>query len=206
MKYIYIILLLFSITGYSQSVKIDSHAGQVSDLSATDTTPDATDLIILESASGIDKAMTFSHFTNMPHGAWAFYDSATTLDMSTGEWSMITNAWNTLFTEEDADFLTFAGDSVTLTYAGDYISIASISFGGTAGDLYQFSYFKNGVLIDYCTINRSTSQTDVGNLSLPVYLRNIEAGDDITMKVRNTASDDDATIVAVTWIIWRLHI
>ena len=204
MKYIYIILLLFSITGYSQFVKIDGPTGQISDLPAL-VIVDSADYVIVEHNDS-SKKVTFSDFTTVPHGAWAFYDSSTTLDMSTGAWSMITNAWNTLFTEEDADYLTFAGDSITLTYAGDYISIASISFGGTAGDLYQFSYFKNGVLIEYCTINRSTSQTDVGNLSLPVYLFGIEAGDDITMKVRNTASDDDATIVAVTWIIWRLHI
>ena len=205
MKYIYIILLFLPFTIYSQSIKVDSPKGLMSDLDTAARPIVSTDLVVVV-RNDSSLVMTFDIFTDIPHGAFAFHDSSTTLTMSTGVWSMITNAWNTLFTQEDAKFLTFAGDSVTLTSDGDYISIASISFGGTAGDNYEFAYFKNGALVDYSTLERTTSQTDVGNLSLPVYLFEIVAGDDITIKVRNTASDDDATIVSVSWIIWRLHI
>jgi len=205
MRTLTIILLFFSLAGYSQSVKIDGPTGQVSDLSATDTTPDATDLIILEGASGADKTMNYSHFTNMPHGEFHFNDSSITLDMTEDLWSSVTNPTNTLFTTHDADFLTFAGDSVTLEYDGDYISIISLSFGGTSGDEYEITLFVNNVIADH-TQERTTSQTDIGNMSLPSYLDDLSAGDDITLKIRNVASDDDATVHSCSWIIWRLHI
>jgi len=203
LKYLTIILLFFSIAGFSQSVKIDGATGTVSDL-ATDTMPASADLIIMGN-SDTSKSITFENFTLVPHGAFSFNDSSITLTMTTGAWSSITNATNTLFTSEDADLLTFAGDSVTLEHAGDYMCIISLSFSGSAADQYEVALFLNNVLT-YVTIERSTSQTDVGNLSLPAYLEGIAAGDDLTLKIRNTASNDDATVISCSWLIWRLHI
>ena len=204
MRTLIVILLFFPFVVLSQSVHIDGPTGQISDL-ATVTMPAGTDILVLE-RNDSSKNITFDKFTDLPHGAFAFHDSAVTLTMSTGVWSLMSNPTNNLFTAEDTDDLVFAGDSVTLTYGGDYMSIASISFGGTAGDSYEFAVFKNGAIVAYSTIERTTSQTDVGNVSLLVYLFSMSDGDDLTLKIRNTASNDDATLVSISWIIWRLHI
>ena len=135
MRTILTILLLLPFAVYSQSIHVDGPTGRVSDLDAV-IMPAATDLVVIEHADS-SKKITFGNFTSVPHGSFAFHDSATTLTMSTNVWSKITNAWNTLFTVVDADFMVFAGDSITLTYGGDYFSIASISFSGTAGDNYE---------------------------------------------------------------------
>ena len=139
-----------------------------------------------------------------PHGAFAFHDSSVTLDMSTGVWAMITNPGDSLFISQDEQFLSFDGDSLTIEQNGDYAMDISLSFSGTASDSYEITFFKNTVMVEV-SMQRSTSQTDVGNMSLPVYLEELESGDDITFKIRNTASNDDATLISCSWIVWRLH-
>ncbi len=139
-----------------------------------------------------------------PHGAFAFHDSSITLDMSSGVWSMVTNPTSTLFISQDEQFLSFDGDSLTIEQNGDYAIDISLSFSGTASDQFEIAYFKNAVMVEV-SMQRSTSQTDVGNMSLPVYIEELESGDDITFKIRNTASNDDATLISCSWIIWRLH-
>ena len=202
-RLLFLLLIFLSFTGLSQSVHIDGATGRIDDLHL-DTLPEGTDLIYFE-RSDTSMYMTYDYFTNMPHGAFAFNDSSITPAMSTNTWVQITNATNTLFVSEDHELITFAGDSITIIYGGDYISFVSLSFGGTAGDFFEISMFKNGAQT-YSTIERTTSQTDVGNMFLPAYLFALVAGDDIAIKIRNTASNDDATIISCSWVIWRLHI
>lgn len=139
-----------------------------------------------------------------PHGSFVFADSSVTLDMSQNTWEQISNPTNNLFIENDAVDMTFSGDTVTIGVAGDYIMITSISFSGTAADAYEFAFFDNGV-INGAKMERTTSQTDVGNVGIPTYLEDLEINDKITLEVRNTASNDDATVVSCSWIVWLLH-
>ena len=205
MRYIYIILLFFSFAGYSQSVHVDGPTGRISDLPAV-TIPAATDLVIIE-RNDSSKKVTFTNFVKMPHGMVSFHDSSTELTMSTGEWSHVTNAWNTLFAETDVTRLTFAGDSITIDVgsAGDYMINIGVSFSGTSGDNYEISLFKNHAQVGPIT-ERTTGQTDVGYMGLPTYVPDLVAGDDLKLMIRNTASNDDATVIAVAWTIFRLHL
>ena len=145
---------------------------------------------------------------SVPHGFFAFADSSETLTMTQNLWASITNATNTLFTSIDATNVTFAGDSLTINIdrGGDYVMIASVSFSGSAADSYEFAFFKNNTITNASSkMERSTSQTDVGNVGIPIYIESLTGGDDITLKIRNTASNDNATIVSCSWITWRLH-
>jgi len=141
-----------------------------------------------------------------PHGHFSFHDSSETLTMSTGVWVSVTNATFTLFTNNDADNITFDGDSVTIDagFGGDYMIDVGLSFSGTATDSYEIAIFKNNVLVNGI-MERTTSQTDVGYIGLPTYLTGLVAGDDLTFKIRNTASNDDATVIACSWRIYLFH-
>jgi len=140
-----------------------------------------------------------------PHGVFAFADSSVTLTMSESSWVAITNADNTLFTSEETSNITFAGDSVTInaSMGGDFMINASISFAGTAADEYQFGVFKNKALVS-TVVNVKTGGTAVQSVSV-IWYEEGAAGDDFILKVRNTASADDATIHSCVFIIWRLH-
>ena len=139
-----------------------------------------------------------------PHGSFVFHDSAITLTMTADVWSSVTNPTNTLFTSAKASNVTFAGDSITISVAGGYMSILSLSFAGTASDNFEIALFKNNVLTTPIT-QFSTASTKVNTITLPGYYDAAAVGDDFTLKIRNTASDDDAVIKACSWVIWMLY-
>lgn len=139
-----------------------------------------------------------------PHGAMSFQDSAYVLDITQNTFAVITNAGNDLWNVTDADDMTVAGDTITIVNPGDYIVIAALSFSGTASDVFEYAMFENGVIATV-KMERSTSQTDIGNISLPFYIEDLVAGDDLSLRMTNSASNDDATLVAGSCIIWRLH-
>ena len=139
-----------------------------------------------------------------PHASISFQDSAFVLDLTQNAFSKVTNTGNDLFTVTDVDGMTTAGDTITVTLPGNYIVTASISFSGTSADVFEFAAFKNGVIASP-KMERSTGSTDIGSASLPFYLESLVAGDDISLRMTNTASSDDATLVACSWVIWRLH-
>lgn len=142
-----------------------------------------------------------------PHGGFSFADSSVTLTMAQNDWVSVTNPTNTLFTTNDVTLMTFDGDSLTIdaTHGGDYMMAVSLSFSGTASDAYEVAFFKNNA-ITAVKMERTTSQTDVGNVGFTTYLEGLVVGDDITFKIRNTASNDDATVISCSWVTWLLHL
>lgn len=161
-------------------------------------------LIAANTAAHVVNAADIDTLEGPPHGSLAFQDSAFVLDLTQNVFSKVTNLTNDLFTLVDSDDVTIAGDTMTIILPGSYIITAGISFSGTASDIFEFAAFKNGV-ISSVKMERSTSQTDIGAVPLPFYLEGLVAGDDISLRLANTASDDDATLVACSWIIFRFH-
>ena len=138
-----------------------------------------------------------------PHGTFYFSDSSFVVALSQNAWSTITNGDNDLFASSDTDSMTFAGDSLAILADGDYMVHVSLSFSGTASDVFQLALWKDNAIWSVA-MHRSTGQTDVGNMGFPWY-GDLSAGENLTLKIRNTASSDDATVVSCSWVIWRLH-
>ena len=143
---------------------------------------------------------------NPPHAHLAFHDSAETLTMTSGVWSQVTNTEHTLFIEEELVNMTFAGDSLTIDagYGGDYVVNLGLSFAGTASDDWEICLFKNNAILGVI-MEVETGGTNNTYVGLPTYLDAVVPGDDIKFMIRNTASDDDAVILACSWIIYFLH-
>ena len=139
-----------------------------------------------------------------PHAAMSFEDETESPAMAQNIWSKLTNATDNLFATTDASGITQAADSLTVTVAGDYMINASVSFSGTNTDVYEFAIFVNEVLASPKMV-RSTSSTDIGSVSLPFYIDGLSIGDDISLRIRNTFNNNDATLVACSWITTMLH-
>ncbi len=180
----------------SQSQTNDDYLSDTADANAV--------LIAANLASITANTADIDTLESPPHAEMSFQDSAFVLDITQNTFIKVTNTGNDLFTVTDADQMTLAGDTITVILPGTYIMVASLSFSGTAGDVFEFAAYKNGV-IDSPKMERSTSQTDIGNVSLPFYIEALVAGDDISLYMTNTANSDDATLVACSWLIWRLH-
>jgi len=159
---------------------------------------DANALLIATNIADIDT------LGSPPHASLAFEDSAFVIPITQGIFAKVTNTGNDLFTLIDADDMTAAGDTMTVIKPGTYLVMAGLSFSGSASDVWEFAVFKNGVKAS-AKMERSTSQTDIGAVPLPFYMEDLEAGDDLSLRITNTASSDDATVVACSWVTWRLH-
>lgn len=140
-----------------------------------------------------------------PHASLYFEDASETLTMTQNNWSKITNGTSNLFANTDASGMSIVDDSVVIITAGDYIFNASLSFSGTSNaDVYEFALFKNNQVASP-KIERTTTSTDIGNVSLPFYMDELVAGDTLDLRIRNTATAFDATMIACSWVVWLLH-
>jgi len=139
-----------------------------------------------------------------PHGAMAFADSSTVVALTQNTWAKLTGPSGPVYTVIDADDLTISGDTITITTPGDYMMWIGLSFEGGPSDVYHVVIYKNGVITAF-EMHRKTSNNDTGNMGMPAYLNNLSAGDDISVYIRNTGDNDDATLVSSQIIIYMLH-
>ena len=149
-------------------------------------------------------AALITRANNLPHASMYFEDETETLTMSQSNWVQLTNATDDLFTG-DTSGITKTDDTLVIVTPGDYMLMASLSFSGTTNaDVYEFAAFKGGTIASP-KIERTTTSTDIGNVSLPFYLADLVAGDILDLRIQNTANDFDATLVACSWVTWLLH-
>ena len=140
----------------------------------------------------------------VPYADLSFSDSAVVNDLTQNTWQKVTNAADTVFSIVEASGITANDDTLVILTHGDYLISASLSFSGTNTDVYEFAIFKNGSL-ESPKLVRSTSSTDIGNVSLPFYLNSLEANDYVSLRYRNTANNNDATLIACSWVVYLLH-
>ena len=169
------------------------------DIAALEATNDSSYVTM-----NIDTATVTYLIYEMPHVTMGFSDSAVTNDLTQNVWQVVTNSADSIFTQIEAFGITATEDSITILSPGDYMMIASLSFSGNNTDIYEFAIFKNGALASP-KMERSTSSTDIGNVSLPFYIDGLVAGDDISLRYRNTANANDATLIACSWTTYLLH-
>jgi hypothetical protein len=146
---------------------------------------------------------SIKHIIEPPHLVASFADSSETPSMALNGWELITNEDSTLYTAYETSNITFGGDTVTFDVAGDYTVNFNLSFSGTASDAYEIAIFVNDAFYRYKS-ERTTSQTDVGNVSLLGYVE-AAAGDNMKVMIRNTASNDDATLISSQLMVIYLH-
>jgi hypothetical protein len=140
-----------------------------------------------------------------PHAAIYFQDKSETLTMTQNNWAQITNGTNDLFTTGQASGITVSDDTLVIVTPGDYMIACSLSFSGTSNaDVYEFAFFKNNAIASP-KIERTTTSTDIGNVGLPYYSGGLVAGDVLDLRIRNTATAFDATMIACSWVTWLLH-
>jgi len=139
-----------------------------------------------------------------PHGAMNFSDSATVVALTQNVWAKMTGPYGNVFTVNDGDGITIAGDTITISVPGDYMAWFGLSFTGGPSDVFHVAIYKNGVITTW-EMHRKTSNADTGNMGMPMYLDNLAVGDDISIYIRNTGDNDDATLISGQFVITMIH-
>ncbi|MCK4830164.1 hypothetical protein KA005_81350, partial [bacterium] len=130
-------------------------------------------------------------------------DSSETIALTEDTWAIIQNATSTLWTSSGAG-ITANGDSATIVTPGDYFVDLSVSMHATASDSIQVAVFKNEV--------RATAPAEalcIGTETIPLstngLLLNLVAGDDLSVRIQNIASSDDAVITNGSMVLFMLN-
>ena len=141
------------------------------------------------------KAVGTAHTAiNDGHGFMSFKDSSETITVSADStWYAVTSATNTLWTTANLGGMTGAGDSLTITIAGDYSGVLSLSLSSAADDTLQIGLLKNNALIS-STGRVMTIGAEIVNISLPFYLGSLAVGDDLVPVVQQLISTQDMII------------
>ena len=227
MRKIFILLLFASVSAYGQLDTIDlrvsyfgvpSIAGQADfvfneaykinqslrSVDSLNNVIDVTDSTAVFTTINVDSAVVTNLNYSPPHASLSFADSSEVIACTEDLWSKVTGNAGALFRVIDADNITAARDSITITVPGDYMLVWNMSFRGTASDIWYARIRKNNVASAF-QMQRRTANADTGNMGLNAYFDHMHAGDDLSFYIMNTADSDDMTLQASQVIIWMLH-
>jgi len=126
-------------------------------------------------------------------GCAGFADSTSIIAAAVNVPSQITNSANTLMASHRADYVTVAGDTMTVTKTGWYNIRYDWSFSGNNTDLYHLSVRINNVEVAnilHCLRGITTTKPGVVSAGGDIYLT---VGDDISFWIENTANNNDPT-------------
>jgi hypothetical protein len=132
--------------------------------------------------------------------------TSATIALTQDSWATTTNAYNGLWTGDEADGISLSNDIMSFTNGGDYTGSVTISFSGGVGNDYEFRFY------DYTQKAQAgyTAYASVGanatyqTVTMPIYLE-VTAGDEFVLQVRNITDNDDITITAGLFYIQYLH-
>jgi len=134
-----------------------------------------------------------SYLIKPPHAWIRFADSTRTIALTQNTWAQITNPADSLFRVIDQYLLSVEDDTVSATVAGHFNVDFSLSFTGTNADIYEVRLMSTTGEIHKVSI--STDGTAPHEVVVPGYWI-ATAGQELWAEIRNTASNDDATVLS----------
>ena len=136
------------------------------------------------------------------HGYYYFSERSEIINLTQNVYSKITKAGNNLWTNEESNGITFAGDTVTIVRPGDYVITFNFSGAGAGtNDNYRFKLYKNGVAI----LGSCTAKSTKAEVNWTWHCEDLVAGDDLSIRVTNTVDNDDITAENASLYIRKEH-
>ena len=156
------------------------------------------------------KPITYTYFTmdnigGKVYGTSGFSDSSYTLDLTQNIYLPVTNTNNDLYTDGvSTSGLTWTGDSVQVSAAGDYEITWDLSWNGSNTDNYHIAIFVNNVEQNgKAEAQRGMSGTDPG-VGTGNTILTLTANAWISLRIKNTANNNDPTFQAGNIVIKKL--
>ena len=139
------------------------------------------------------------------HAYGGFEDEGETITCGVGDWNHITNAGNDLWNIDEADGITESGDVFTITNAGDYEGVLSLSISGLNTKDFHVRVYNN---TQTAVMGRPIGQSTTGannevNICVPIYIE-ADAGDEFEFQIMSGDGADPVVEDAILKIIY-LH-
>jgi len=147
-------------------------------------------MLYFQDGAGAEHSVNISGASYVAIG---FVDSSETLTMTQNVYAKVTNATNNLYSTSVSNDFTVAGDTLAPTVTGDYKISWDLSFSGSNSDNFHIALFVNNSEVGFGEANRDMSTSNVGVAAASTIV-NITAGQYISLRIKNTANANDATI------------
>ena len=139
------------------------------------------------------------------HAYGGFQDESEALDLSSQDWTKITNGTSNLWTGTEADGLSLSSDVMTITNAGDYTGTLSMTITGGNNKDYFIRCYNNTqtAQMGYQIGCSGTGDGNYFNITLPLYLE-CNASDQLQMEMKSS-DGTNATLKSAVFYIAYLH-
>ncbi len=141
----------------------------------------------------------------VPYLHMAFEDSTETIAITQDAWYLVTNGDTTLWTTQASTRITAAGDTATITIAGDYMASLMVNYIATAADTLHIRLVKNHGTAIFPEASEVSIGTEDHVLTFTTLLPNLVAGDDIAPEIMNSNGNDDCTILGGNLTLWLIR-
>ena len=140
----------------------------------------------------------------VPYIHLALEDSTEVIAITQDVWYLVTNGDSTLWTSQAAERVTTAGDSITISVAGDYMATLTVNYLATAADSLHIRLAKNHVGT-VPEVSEVSIGTEDHALTFTTLLPNLVVGDDIKPQIMNSNGNDDCTILGGSLVLWLIR-
>jgi len=141
----------------------------------------------------------------VPYLHMAFEDSTETIAITQDAWYLITNGDTTLWTTQASTRMTAAGDTATVTIAGDYMASLLVNYVATAADTLHIRLLKNNTTAIFPEASEVSIGTEDHVLTFTTLLPNLVVGDDIKPQIMNSNGNDDCEILGGNLVMWLIR-
>ena len=141
----------------------------------------------------------------VPYLHMAFEDSTETIAITQDAWYLVTNGDTTLWTTQASTRITAAGDTATISIAGDYMASLMVNYIATAADTLHIRLVKNHSTAIFPEASEVSIGTEDHVLTFTTLLPNLVAGDDIAPEIMNSNGNDDCTILGGSLALWLIR-
>lgn len=125
------------------------------------------------------------------HGMAKIMANATlTVIAAASTWTKVSTGWSVVH----SDGISFVTDEFIVTHPGDYLIRCNVSFIGGVNDVWAFDIAKNGTPVGQQARAKTSTNTDVVNLSIFAHVPTLVAGDKLSLYVKNETNGDDILV------------
>ena len=140
----------------------------------------------------------------VPYLQMAFADSAITIAATEDTWHQLTNADSTLWIAT-SERITEAGDTATISVAGDYVGFLSVDCYATAADTIHIRVVKNDSTALTPKATELSIGTEIMNLSVPYLFESLAVGDDLKVQIQNSNNGDDPIVINGSFVLYLIR-
>jgi len=141
------------------------------------------------------------------HAYGGFQNNSTTITCTQNVWAKITNGASNLWVIPEAVGITVSGDTFTIENPGDYLGHLTVAISQANNDDFfiRCHNMTTNTQQGYIIGSTTSGLNNFSNISLPLYLEDVEINNTFEFQIMNTSNSDDPVVRSAVFYLAYLH-